>query len=421
MRVIIVGAGIGGLALARGLQQQGVQALVLERDTDLTRTVGHTLQLHSPAMRGLQEMLPTESLRGLYALAQGTWVETGYTVRDHQGRPLAQDRPSTGPDGVATDRVTLRLLLASGLGEGLRLGSEVIGHRIRHDGVVALLADGGEVRGDVLVAADGVGSDTAQTLAGRPTSSPTSLVGFSGRTAAGALDPGASELFGGGATIAVGPGGCGLYAGHHDPLDQDVVRSFYPLGLHPDPMYVWGSVMLEWAQTAPLAEMDGEALRDAVTEQLQMRQWSPDLLEMVARAQPESLSSLRFHASPSYAAGIAPWNPSAVTALGDAVHAMPPTGGKGASTAIRDAHVLYTELLAARRGACTVVEAVASYEEQMRVYAAQAVAESRRPPAWTRTGGTGPSTRWTPTPRDHSLAAAAVSWAHRGEREPVGA
>lgn len=391
---------------------------MLERDTDLRRTIGHGLQLGAPAMTALHEMLPADALRGLYAVAQGTWVETGYTVIDHKARVLTRTGSDGDPDGVATDRVTLRLLLADGLGPHLRLGTEVTGHRTRDDGrVVATTSDGEEVVGDVLIAADGVSSSITQTLAGRPTARPTALLGFAGRTPAHAVPEPLVELLGDGATIAAGPRGTSLYVGHHGALDQEVVRSFTPYELHPEPTYVWGAVMLEWAQTTPMLQLRGEELRAAVASELAQRGWAEDLTSVVARAERDSVTPARFYAAPTYEAGIAPWSASRVTAIGDAVHAMPPTGGRGATTAIRDAHLLYQQLLAARDGHVSVVEAVQTYEGQMRGYAAQVVAEALRPPSWSPSTAHTPT--WSPPPRRLGTAGAAVSWAqHRTDPEP---
>ncbi|MET8683140.1 FAD-dependent monooxygenase [Streptomyces sp. NPDC004732] len=50
------------------------------------------------------------------------------------------------------------------------------------------------------------------------------------------------------------------------------------------------------------------------------------------------------------AADLAPWPAGRITALGDAVHATPPTAGKGAGAAIRDA--VTTPMLAAAARLC---------------------------------------------------------------------
>ncbi|UFU03612.1 FAD-dependent monooxygenase [Ruania suaedae] len=415
MRVVIVGAGVGGLMLACGLQKSGFDVVVLERDVDLARTVGHGLELRRRAMEAIHALLPTEVLRRLYALAQGTWVETGYAVLDHQGRRLAPDQKVDRPDGVSTDRVTLRLLLAGAVGDALRTGVEVVGHELTADGGVrALLGSGEVVEGDLLVAADGAGSAITASLAGAPTSAPTSLIGLAGHTLSSRLEEDSQVMLRPGAAIAVGPGGASLYAGYHHALDQEVVRTFTASPLHPEPLYVWGAVMLEWTQTAHLADLHGEALIEAAREHLGSRGWTDELAAVVGRAEAASVTSYRFLGASAYPAGIAPWSPGAVTALGDAVHAMPPTGGRGASTAIRDAHVLHTELLAAREGRTSLVGAVGSYERQMRRYAARAVAKARQPRPWTVPDGVsgGPATRVP------SLAGAAVSWSNSAEQEP---
>lgn len=54
-----------------------------------------------------------------------------------------------------------------------------------------------------------------------------------------------------------------------------------------------------------------------------------------------------------------------MTLLGDAVHAMPPTGGVGANTALQDAATLSGELIAAARGDTDVIAALAAYEQVM--------------------------------------------------------
>lgn len=417
--VAIVGAGIGGLVLAHGLRQRGFEVTVLERETDLRRTVGHGLQLDAVAMEALQEMMPAAWMRRLYALAQGVWVETGYAVRDQTGRLLAGSRDVETPEGVMTDRLTLRLMLADDLDEVLRSGAEVTGYHRRPSGKVSISLSGSEeIEADLLVAADGVGSRIATQLAGHPTSESSALVGFAGRTLVRELSPAALEMYGSGALIAVGPGGCGLYSGRHESLDQELVSSFTPEPLHAEPTIVWGAVMLEWARTAPLSELYGEELRTALSHELRSREWSPQLVEVVERAETASVTGFPFHVSPSYPAGIAPWQPSTVTALGDAVHAMPPTGGMGASTAIRDAHVLWKELVSVQAGEQSVVGAVAAYESAMRQYAAAVVAAARRPAAWVINGpGTGGAL--LPFPRERSLAAAAVSWAQRARPVPA--
>jgi 2-polyprenyl-6-methoxyphenol hydroxylase-like FAD-dependent oxidoreductase len=100
--------------------------------------------------------------------------------------------------------------------------------------------------------------------------------------------------------------------------------------------------------------------------------WHPDLRRVIADCDPDSVGLFPFKSSRPDAA----WDPTSVTLLGDAVHAMPPTGGLGANTALRDAHLLTRQLSAAARGETDLVSAIARYEAEMRDYGTAAVEAS---------------------------------------------
>jgi 2-polyprenyl-6-methoxyphenol hydroxylase-like FAD-dependent oxidoreductase len=60
-----------------------------------------------------------------------------------------------------------------------------------------------------------------------------------------------------------------------------------------------------------------------------------------------------------------PWEPSPVTLLGDAVHAVNPTTGSGAKLALLDASILAAELATGAHPA----EAIGAYERRMLAFA----------------------------------------------------
>ena len=66
------------------------------------------------------------------------------------------------------------------------------------------------------------------------------------------------------------------------------------------------------------------------------------------------------------------------TLLGDAIHAMPPTAGAGANTAIVDANLLRHELCAVARDGGPILAAIGRYEEQMRRFAFKYVIDAER-------------------------------------------
>ena len=57
LHVLIVGGGIGGLALAQGLKREGVSAAIYERDTSLTsRLQGYRVHISPGGSRALLDL-----------------------------------------------------------------------------------------------------------------------------------------------------------------------------------------------------------------------------------------------------------------------------------------------------------------------------------------------------------------------------
>ena len=59
LRVLVIGAGLGGLCLAQGLRKAGVEVAVYERDTGLAvRMQGHRIHIDSRGEQALRQCLP---------------------------------------------------------------------------------------------------------------------------------------------------------------------------------------------------------------------------------------------------------------------------------------------------------------------------------------------------------------------------
>lgn len=378
---MVVGAGIGGLACAQGLVQRGLDVQVMERDADLAMTGGYKLHLGAPAVLALRKLLPATSFEALLGSSVGT-PGFSLTVRDHRGRRLLQAREASPGLSLDVDRITLRHILALGLDDRMIMGRSCQGWRVVGETIVAELDDGTEVEADVLVIADGAGSKLAEQLAGRPTSFQCGLTGVAGRTLWSSLPDSTTALLRGGPLLAIGPGGTGLFAAAHDPAGRAAIYTTHPLASAAAPVAIWGLIAIEQALPRDPEKLPHVALVDASVRVLRRRRWAEPLIDLLTRSNTDSVSAFKFNAADPE--DLAPWKSSRVTAIGDAVHAMPPTGGQGAATAIIDADVLTERLHAAERGEATLVVAAHDSENDLRTRAAPVVRESLQPVDWIR-------------------------------------
>jgi 2-polyprenyl-6-methoxyphenol hydroxylase-like FAD-dependent oxidoreductase len=152
MTIAIVGAGLGGLALARVLHVNGIDAVVYEREPSRgARGQGGMLDIHS-GQRALRE---AGLIDRFYAIARGQGQDMRLLTPD--GTLLLQeDTPDDAPlERPEVDRVDLRSLLLDSLPE------DVVrwGHAFESAASGMLhFAGGGTATYDLLVGADGAAS-----------------------------------------------------------------------------------------------------------------------------------------------------------------------------------------------------------------------------------------------------------------------
>jgi salicylate hydroxylase len=169
VRAVIVGAGIGGLTAALALAARGIEPTVLEQATALG-DVGAGIQLAPNATRVLQRVGVYESLRPLAVfpvdLTFRRWSDGAVIARRELGPALER---SLGAPYIQVHRADLHSALVGGLPAGcaVQLATRVVG--VEQDGVsaTAVCADGRRVRGDVLIAADGIHSAVRAAVFGQ--------------------------------------------------------------------------------------------------------------------------------------------------------------------------------------------------------------------------------------------------------------
>jgi 2-polyprenyl-6-methoxyphenol hydroxylase-like FAD-dependent oxidoreductase len=390
LRVLIVGAGIGGLALGQALVAAGgVDVRIAERNPDAAAWLdGYRLNINPDGSRALHRCLPTPLWEAF--VATSPTPPGGISFRTEQLRELftvtREDmiRGSTDPaDGqYGVSRRVLRTLLLTGLEDRIRFAAEFERYTVAADGTVtAHFADGAAIAADVLVGADGANSRVRRQYLPHAERVPADAGGIGARLP---LDDGTRAWLPRplteGMTLVMPPSGPAsmftsafpgrdaLTAAISDGvgldgrgLDQDTLLD------HSDDYVLWSVI----ADPRVLSDdaADGRALRDAALDLT--RGWSPALRRLIADSDPASTGVMRFRHSTL----VGPWTSTIVTLLGDAIHNMPPVGGLGANSALRDAAALADQLLAARDGA-PLVPAIATYEAQMRDWGYAAVRRS---------------------------------------------
>jgi 2-polyprenyl-6-methoxyphenol hydroxylase-like FAD-dependent oxidoreductase len=179
LHVVIVGAGIGGLAAAAALRLVGAQVEVHEKARALAR-VGAGLQLAPNA---------TSALRGLGLLAQvramATRPESWCSFSGDDGAltlrlPLGDEVESRfGSPYLHVHRSDLHDVLLEAIGD-VRLGHCAVGVEQHLAGVTVTFADGCAVTADLVIGADGVHSTVREVLFGALPARFSGLVAYRG-------------------------------------------------------------------------------------------------------------------------------------------------------------------------------------------------------------------------------------------------
>ncbi|MGW4070149.1 FAD-dependent oxidoreductase [Nocardia grenadensis] len=418
MHIIIVGGGIGGLALAAGLRRHGFEVSVFDRDRDVAETAGYHITLDGRAQAALRELVAPEILERLLRSASALRLRDRDALWDRRGHLLAFGPRLEDSPGVDIDRITLRTVLADAVGPDLHPGWTVTGIARAADGAPsAVFADGAAHQGDLLVGADGAHSMVARYLAGGPTNEPTGIIGFSGRTGAEHLGAAERHRLGARSGMAIGPHATALYIGFLDPVGNALLDA--PAGreaITTGPTYIWGAMFPESAATDAMRTLRGTALRSTLLTAFGRRGWSRHTLEVIERAEPGSIAAFRFNAASTRAQDLAPWAAGSVTALGDAVHATPPTAGMGAGAAIRDAASLVANLRAVASGTTTLPVAVSSFEAEMRIRGSETLIAAMRTVRWMRATDTRLGAAVTATATPVLAAAHRLGRRHRADR-----
>jgi 2-polyprenyl-6-methoxyphenol hydroxylase-like FAD-dependent oxidoreductase len=184
-RVLVIGAGTGGLALAQGLVEAGIDVQVFERDALRTDGLhGYRVGIDPDGSRALHALLPP----ALYDTFVATCARAPrwFNMLTEQLREVLTLEIPVHNDPVESEksvsRMTLRQVLMTGLEDVITFG-KVFTHFDRHtDGTVtAHFADGSSATGDLLVGADGAGSRVRRQYLPQARQEDTGIIAIAGK------------------------------------------------------------------------------------------------------------------------------------------------------------------------------------------------------------------------------------------------
>lgn len=378
-QVVVVGGGIGGLCLAQGLRRAGVDVAVYERDRDpASRWEGYRIHVDAAGARSLHACLPAPLWEAFLATsAPGgpigfvtEQLDELVEVEESVAHPHASD-PSEGH--YAVDRRALRRLLLAGLDDVVHFDAEFDAYEHLADGrVAARFADGRRVDADLLVGADGVGSRVRRQYLPDAEPVPAGVVGLAGKVPLTAVTRGwVPAVLQQGMHVVVDPGPGSLFTAAYRPppgAREALAAATGRAAPAIDEPYLLAAFVTAPHHVPPDLDTDDPDALAALVDGLTAG-WHPTLRRVLAACDPATRGASAFVVAPAVPA----WEPSRVTLLGDAVHAVPATGGLGGNTALRDARRL-TQVLA--EGSADLVSAVGAYETDLREHGAAAVADA---------------------------------------------
>ncbi|KAK4209485.1 monooxygenase [Rhypophila decipiens] len=353
LHVIIVGAGLAGIAVAHGLQKHNIGYTLVERETTpRDRNWGITLSWALPLLESLLPPSLTKQLQSCQpdtSLSTDSAGEQGVLIRD--GFTGEIKLRAVYPGGVRRMQIQkTKRVLSTGL-TNLQYGKRLVDLSYPSDGLVtAHFDDGSAIMGNVLIGADGGSSKVRRCLLSEEAAAqevlPYAFMNFPFRLPAekakwldSIMNP----------SVDVAPHPKKMYMGLF-LLDKPDLEK-------PDTWVFY--ILVTWA----IACKEDEENTDNRLERLRahMDGWADpykSVVDWLADDTPIGADQLRI------------WHPKEwdnrdgrATLAGDAAHSMTFHRGQGGNLAIKDAHEFVKSMLAVKEGKMTLKQAVDDFDK----------------------------------------------------------
>lgn len=323
--VAIIGAGIGGVALAVACLHRGIPFTIYERDSNFdarSQGYGLTLQQASKAMKGL----------GITSL--GGVISTKHIVHNTEGKILGEwgtrkwletaIKMPTKRTNIHIARQSLRLALLEQLGGNntIQWGHQLIDFAASENGVALSFQVNGEIKtakADLVVGADGIRSAVRKLIIGEEATPLRYLdcIVILGICPLSSLEGLSSDLLDGATIFQTANGNERIYV--------------MP--------YTVDSVM--WQLSFPMSEEEAKELSAKGPQALKKEacrrtQWHTPIPQILQATQENLISGYPVYDRELLSSELLEKNPN-ITLIGDAAHPMSPFKGQGANQALLDA------------------------------------------------------------------------------------
>jgi FAD-dependent urate hydroxylase len=312
LRILVVGAGVGGISIARGLLRDGHDVTVFERRPDVTAG-GGAVTIWPNGATVLEQL-------GVDMDGAGQLLST-LRVMTSTGRPVATldltaivDRLGA-PVRMVPRRVLLERLLEGFPTDRIWCNARAVGVVSTQDGVRLEFDDGSWTEGDLLIGADGLHS-MVRDVVGAQSAEPTGWCSWQGLVTLPQV------------------------ADKH--VAQMIIGAHGSLGLWPA-----GGSDVQWWFDLPWSPDFVRPGRPIDMIRSNFKGWSESVDRVLATLTDEDLARSPF---PHFRHPIPRSGQGAVTLLGDAAHTMPPTLAQGTNQALLDTMVLCKALSGFRNG-----------------------------------------------------------------------
>ncbi|NEP02124.1 MAG: FAD-dependent monooxygenase [Symploca sp. SIO2E9] len=328
-KVAIIGAGLGGLAVAIALRKLGCEVQVYEKAQDF-RPVGGGLGLLPNGLNFLDAIEP-----GIVETIKNSGCEVSKTVlKNTQGETIRTNPASRFQDKYGQPLITvwwwrLQQILVSKLpSESIHLHHRCVGFEQDDHHVSIYFENGEKVSADLLIGADGINSVIREALIGD--GKPRYLGSMSWRTVIKCNQ----EI--------LNPGELGFVKGHKEFMYLLNVGDGYIA-------WLYRKLSRDYSLSQDAGEVKSRVLN-------QVADWGESLRSLVAVTPAEQILETPI----CDRLPLKSWSQGRVTLLGDAAHPMAPALGQGANSTFEDAY----ELTLCCSQASSIQEALASYQQR---------------------------------------------------------